>query len=92
MAIVATIASGTQPMNQMRSGAAAKLVSSRVKRRGVGRAVSLIAAVAPLLFERHLAGLDEHFGIVLVDAAVAALAPLEVEDRLVQVAAPEIGP
>ena len=39
-----------------------------------------------------IVGLDEHLRVGFVDPAVAALARLEVDDRLEEIAAAEIGP
>src|SRR5512141_2415684 len=83
-------------MSQMSTGATATVVSSRAKRPvGFASASGMCAcgcirradSAAQLLI-----CLDEDLWLVLVDTAVAAVPALKVDDRLVQVAAAEIGP
>src|ERR1700693_3192266 len=66
----------------MPMGASTSAVSSRVYRKSPPRSGGA----------RRALRLDEHLGVGFVHAAVAALARLEVDDGLEEMAAPEVGP
>src|SRR3954447_5195213 len=75
-----------QPMTQMAKGAATRVVSSRVY-----FMASLAVPVCRLLSAVRCL-FDEYFRIARLDSAVAALARLEVDDRLEEMLFPEVGP